>query len=289
MTALELGQGAIDGAQPEPDDLQLWSVTTIIGVLEKPALVYWSATETARAAVEDADIWQPMAAKSTDAAIDWLSKARFRTPQGARTATQLGEAVHDACEQYALTGQRPDVDDEVRPFLDQFDRWLDEFQPDYQATEITVYSPTYGYAGTADAFLTVDGFRALVDYKTTRKSFDAKGNPTSPYPEQVGLQLAAYRYAEMAAVWRPRRFEKFRRRLYLLSPEEQALAVPVPEVDGGLVLHITPSHCEAWPIRCDEEVHRAFLFTQEAARWCFQTSKTVMGQPLVPPARRGAA
>ncbi len=84
----------------------------------------------------------------------------------------------------------------------------------------------------------------------------------------------------MAAVWRPRRFEKFRRRYYLVSEAEKAMAVPVPEVDHGLVLHITPEHCVAWPMDCGRDIFDAFLYVVEAARWQFETSKTVMGLPL---------
>jgi hypothetical protein len=76
--------------------------------------------------------------------------------------------------------------------------------------------------------------------------------------------------------------EKFRRRYYLLSESERALAVPVPEVDGGLCIHITPEACEAYPIRCDEEAHRAFLYTLECFRWVNETARTAMGQPLEP-------
>lgn len=281
---LLVGPEPID-VKAEPSDLQLWSVTTIIGALDKPALIYWSAEQTALAAVNERAAWAQMANSRPDDAIEWLKNARFRRAPGARSATDLGTAVHAAVETYAVTGVRPEVDDEIRPFLDQFDGWLQRFSPSYQAVEVTVFSPTYGIAGTCDGFLIVDGTRFIIDYKTSAKSFDKKGKPTGPYPEQAGLQLAAYRYAEMAAVWRPRRFEKFRRRYYLLSAEEQALAVPVPTVDTGAVIHITPEHCEMYPIRCDEAVYESFLHTLECARWLFQDSKTAMGAPLVAPDR----
>jgi hypothetical protein len=61
------------------------------------------------------------------------------------------------------------------------------------------------------------------------------------------LQLAAYRHAEFAAVWRARRFEQYSRRYYLLNPEERAMALPMPKTDGGLVIHITPEHCDVYP------------------------------------------
>lgn len=299
----ELGQEEVATKKPEPDDLRLWSVTTIIGVLDKPALMYWAAEETARAALTNEATWRAMRdEQGDDEAIKWLRDARFRRPKDLLSAASMGSVVHRACEEYALSGVRPDLDrlatfvlgeapkmnaDAVRGeasqvvlFLDRFDDWCSQFQPSYQATEVAVFSPTYGYAGTVDAFLTIDGVRFIVDYKSSRTSVDNQGKPRKPYPEQVGLQLAAYRHSELAAVWRPRVHEYYRRRYYLLGPAEQAMAVSVPEVDGGLVLHITPEHCMAYPIRCDEEVHKAFLFAQECARWINETSKHVMGDPL---------
>lgn len=301
---LTLGQAEVEAKQPDDGDVELWSVTTILGALDKPALLYWAAEQTALAAIHSPRTWQAMleddepGCDHTDAAscnaVKWLRDARFRKPKGMRTATELGTLIHDACERYALTGIRPDdVDAEVVPFLDRFDEWLQKFSPSYQATEVAVYHPDLGYAGTADAFLTIgghgspslpgsDAVRYIADYKSTRKHLDSQGRPTTPYPEQVGLQLAAYRHAKYAAVWRPRRLERFRRRYYLLGPSERELAVPVPEVDTGLVIHLTPEACEAFPIVCDADVFEAYLAVQDCARWLFQTSRTVMSDPLVP-------
>lgn len=292
-TAQQLGQPPIEQAAPTDDDLQMWSVTTILGAVDKPALLYWAAEQAALAAVHSGATWRGMldddepSCDHTDAAtcavVKWLRDARFRKPKGFRSATELGTLVHDACERYALTGTRPEVDPEVAPFIEQFDRWLQKFTPSYQATEVTVYHPELGYAGTCDAFLTIDGVRLIADYKSSRKHLDSQGKPTTPYPEQVGLQLAAYRHAKYAAVWRARRMEKMRRRYYLLSPAEIALAQPVPEVDTGLVVHITPESCEAFPIVCDETVFDSYLAVQDVARWLWQSSRTVMSNPLERP------
>ena len=301
-TTAALGQEPIQVDKAEPDDLQLWSVTTIIGALDKPALLYWAAQQTADAAIDKQATWTAMLEdEGRDAAAKWLRDARFRSPRDRLSAADLGTVAHSVCESYALTGTKPDRDfitnevilkgshdldlerevDTVHDMLDQFDGWLQKFTPSYQATEMAVYSTQFGYAGQCDALLTIDGVRFITDYKTSRDTFDSRGKLKLPYPEQVALQLAAYRYAEHAAVWRPRRYEKFRRRYYLLSPEEQALAVPVPEVDTGLVIKLTPESCESYPIRCDQEVHNAFLYVLEAFRWVQETSKTVMRQPLI--------
>ena len=278
---IEVGPEPIDVDKASATDTRHYSVTTIIGALDKPALQYWAAEQTALAAVQVAgSLPARIEEEGEEAVVKWLRDARFRRPKGIRSSAELGTAVHAACESYALTGQRPEVDDEVSPFLDRFDEWLQQAQPVYEAVETTVYSATYGYAGTLDAIATIGGQRVLVDYKTSRKSSDSRGQPSSPYPE-VALQLAAYRHAELAAVWRPRRVEQFRRRYYLLDDAERSMAVPVPEVEGGIAIHITPEHCVAYPVRCDEQVFDAFLFTLEAFRWQSGLSKKVIGEPLV--------
>lgn len=271
----------LDGVTPADDDLRLWGVTTLLNVLDKPALIYWAANTTAEAAVAGLEVVTAMAKKDQRDAVKWLTEARFRKPAGStRTAAELGTAVHTACEDYALTGTRPEVDAEVLPYLDQFDAWAQRFQPIYHAAEATVFSPTWGYAGTLDAILELDGVLFLTDYKTSRKSYDGKGQPTKPYPEQVALQLAAYRYADFLAAWRPRRTTQFRRRYYLLSDAERAMALPIPEVDTGLCVHITPEHCVAYPVECGEAVHQSFLHVVEAAAWVMQGSTSVLGDPL---------
>lgn len=301
-TAPALGQPPEDGAEEQPGDRRLWSVTTIIGVLDKPGLLYWAAEQAAAAAVSIAGSLEQRVREDGEAeVIKWLRDARFRKPRGLLSATSLGTCAHEACEQYALTGNRPttaDIEAIVRReggprfsgvkaeaavvarMLDRFDGWLQRFQPSYQATEVVVYSPTYGYAGQADAFVTIDGVRLLVDYKSSREGFDSEGNAKSPYPE-AALQTAAYRHAELAAVWRPRRLEQFRRRYYLLSDAERDRSVPVPETDGGAVIHLTPDHCEIFPVRCDKTVHEAFLYVQEAARWQLELSRDVIGLPMI--------
>jgi hypothetical protein len=306
MTATDDVRLGLDAVDVDPgsaaaEDERLWSVTTILGVIDKPALKYWAAEQTANAAIDSLATWRAMLEDSgRPEAVKWLATAQWRRPKTLLSATNLGSVVHGVCESYALTGHRPtreevaaavhaqggdqvDVDAEtntVGRMLVQFDGWLQRFSPAYQATEVCVYEPTYGYAGQSDGFLTIDGFRAIIDYKSSREPLTSAGKPKTPYPEQVGLQLAAYRHASYAAVWRPRRYELFRRRYYLLGESERALAVPVPEVDGGLCIHITPAACEAYPIRCDAEVHRAFLYTLECFRWVEETSKTAMGSPL---------
>lgn len=299
MTALPR-QGEVRDAKAEPDDERLYSVTTIIGILDKPALIPWAVGVTAEKVVAKLDvIGRHVADDGPDEAIEYVKRLRWQTG-GRLSDADLGSVAHHLFNTYALTGARPDVEPEMHPLhavdqsllhpedlsalyrmLDQFERFLHGYQPDYLATEIVVFHPDYGYAGQADAFVTIDGMRLIVDYKTSKKTFDRRGKVRAPYPE-VGLQLAAYRYAAAAAIWRARRYESNRRRYYLLGPDERAAAVPVPEVDGGIAIRITPDHLGVYPVRCGERDHRAFLFALELARWSFNDAAGVVGNEMMP-------
>jgi hypothetical protein len=272
--------GEID-AKPQDEDLRFYSVTTLISALDKPALMYWAAEEAAKCAVSvRTSLTRRVKEEGEDAVVKWLRDARFRPQKGLLSATALGTAVHDACEQYALTGVRPQIDNpEIHPFLDRFDEWAQKWQPTYLAAEAAVYNKTYGYAGTLDAIAEIDGQKVLLDYKSSRRSIGSDDKPTGPYPESA-LQLSAYRYAELLATWRARRFEKFRRRYYLLNTDEQDLGVPMPKLDGAVVLHLTPEHANLHPVKADEAVFEKFLHCIEVFDWMNDLSKKVVGNPL---------
>jgi hypothetical protein len=266
--------------KPAPDDLRLWSVTTILKVLAKPAIEYWQREEVAKAFV---GIRKSLNARveedGEDAMITWGINAPFRRPKVGRTAADLGTAFHEVAEQIAITGVVPPVDDELRPLVEQYERWLQRAQPEFLAAEMPVYSPQFGVAGTCDGQMRIQGTDFIHDYKSSKKSFDKKGKPTHPWPESA-LQLAFYRNAEWSVPVPPRRWTQFSRRYYLFGDPERDNAVPVPEVDAGLVIHVTPEHCHAYIVRCDEEVYQYGLYILEASRFQNDFSKTVIGDIL---------
>ncbi len=291
-----------DVAEPGDQDRRFFSVTTILKALHNPALEYWAIKQAATAAIDSKATWSAMLEdQGKPETIKWLCGARYRRPKVTLGADQLGTCVHKLCEHYALTGEKPDrvfteglirahaaptidFDTEVNMaygMLDQFQNWVERFQPEYTAAEMAVFSERYGYAGSLDAILTIDGVRLITDYKTRREPLDTKGNPQRPYGE-TALQLSAYRHADLAAVVRARRFEKGFKRYYLLNGAEKDQAEPVPPVDGGLCILLTPESCEAFPLWCDEEIFQFFLYVMEIFRWEEDVSKRVVGDPLVP-------
>lgn len=281
----------VDAAQAE--DLQFYSVTSILGVLDKPALIHWAANEAAIFAVDRLDYLATIIEQDgRDEAIKKVADARFSAGKGRRTASALGSAAHEAIEYYTTItpGEwRPgDIDDiELAPMLRAFDVWCNEFQPEFIGSEIVVINEKYRYAGQADVLpMKIEGVTCIADFKTSRKSRDGRGNPTKPYPSQVALQLAAYRAATSALTGQPTRKIEGRGaspRIYLANPTEMGFGEKVPEVDTGLVIHITPEVCRGYPIVCDDQVFDYFLHTLEAYRWVHDVSPAMMSAPVVTP------
>lgn len=267
-------------SKPLENDQRLWSVTTILKVLASGALEYWQREEVAKYYVSIAgSLVQRIEEDGPDEVIKAGISAPFRKPKGERSSAQLGTDFHEIAEHVAVYGDYPPYDSELAPYVEQFDRWLQRAQPEFLAAEMPVYHLDLGYAGTSDGQAKIQGVRLAFDYKTSKKSYDRQNKPTHPWPES-GMQLSAYRYAQWAVPVPPRRWEQMKRRYYLFGEPERDNAVPVPEVDGGIVIHVTPEHCHAHVVRCDAEIFECFQYLIEAARWQNEVSKTVVRDVL---------
>src|SRR4051794_14692313 len=160
-----------------------WSVTTIVnGGLPKPVLVNWAKKFTAEFACDNYAARGEVLKAAREGAIDWLKNASFRDRD---KKAELGSWVHAACEAFQLGKPMPPWPVAIKPHMEHFAAFLDEYQPTIELAEASVYNRTEKYAGTLDAIALFGDRRLLFDVKT------GKG----VYPE-VGLQLAAYRYAE---------------------------------------------------------------------------------------------
>jgi hypothetical protein len=294
------GEERTAGRQDE--DLVCYSVTTVLKAMDKSdALTNWAVNETAARVVARLRLLQRRFDEEGEAsAVDYVKGLRWDTG-GNLSDSALGTLAHKLFDDYALTGARPKVTPDLHPdhaskhkvlsdedqfvlrrMLDQFDRFLQQFQPEYHCCEVVVYHPDYGYAGQLDAMFSIDRIPLIGDYKSSRKSWTAAGKEKQPYSENA-LQLAAYRHASHAAVWRARRYENNRRRYYLLSETERAAAVPVPPVEGGVVILVTPDRYAVHPARCGDREWEAFLYCLEMARWMFNEATSVIGDEMVPP------
>lgn len=255
---------------------RFWSVTTILkGGLPSPQLTAWGMREVAEYAVANhaqlASMLRTVRVHRTDqglyivsdpdavqAAIDWLKGAPYRTRD---RKADIGTAVHQAAEAHVLGKPWPKPAEDVAPYVEQFHRFIAEFEPTFELTEASVYNRKEAYAGTLDAIVSIPNRgRALIDYKTTGKGV---------YPEHA-LQLAMYRFAEFIGL-------------------PDGTEAPMPEVDGCAVLWLAPDTYELVPVTADETVFTFAKYIREGFRWMEEFSKSVVGQPLPVPTKEVAA
>jgi len=140
------------------------SVTNVIGkVLAKPALPYWAAKVVAEQAVAMRDSLPNLDAAE---AVDLLKGAPWRS---SGRAANRGTTIHAYLEARLLGLEPMVLDGEALKYRKAAEAWLDEWQPEVLATELTVFDKDY--AGTGDLWCKVDGVTRIVDFKTSKQIF----------------------------------------------------------------------------------------------------------------------
>jgi hypothetical protein len=175
----------------------------------------------------------------------------------------------------ALGVQPADVDKVTLPYVEQYGRFLEEFQPEFLMSEAPCYRPDIGYAGTVDGVAVIDGKRLVFDVKTTEHSPDS-GRSRPPFSE-TALQLVAYRRATEVGVLSEQRYAAGKR-YYLYDPSERH--EPFPETDGAVVICVSPFDYTVTPIDTSDRVWTHFRHCMENARWQSEVSRLVIGPPI---------
>lgn len=257
-----------------PGQPPLISVTSVIGVIHKPALTSWAAKLAGERAVQQENEWHSIATETTGVLLDkWSRKKKHagsspsdpemgeliakgdeaarkwisRAPKEYMEYRQiLGSAVHYACEtDFNMDDSKmrwfvEQVGDEtpIRKMYQQYREFISDNDVRIVAQEMTVASLTHGYAGTLDLIIEMNGKRYLADIKTGSGVYAS-----------TALQLAAYRYAEYQVT------------------DEGSLAEYRPEVEGAVVIHLKPMSYRVVEFRCDEPVFDVFLKAKELKEW----------------------
>lgn len=247
------------------------SVTTVLGNIAKFGITLWAAKLSATAAFDRLPLLNRAArtpacnlTKTGDACGNcrdcvtyWLADRHNRVRD---EAADLGVKLHDVAEQDALFGEGAHVDDDVKPFVDQYRRWRDHYQPTFHATEMTVISRKWGYAGTLDAILSIaampkqlahlNDLPACVDWKTS-KSVDLV----------KGWQVVAYANAD-----------------HVLLPDGTEL--PMPEIKAGLIVHIRPERVQMREVHLTDGNFQNFIHMLRVVEGLGAGLNTVLSRPV---------
>lgn len=85
-------------------------------------------------------------------------------------AADRGTKVHAATEALDRTG-RAEIEEEYLPYLQAYATFRKEHDAQWELIEHPDYHPAHRYAGTIDRYGTVDGFKTLLDIKTTYRVY----------------------------------------------------------------------------------------------------------------------
>lgn len=244
------------GAFMTPDHRYYWngkgpvpSVTTVLGIMDKPAVVQWKAKEAARAMFRAFIQAEPAPEPVTEEEmVNWAVREADKARDA---AASLGSSVHLLAD---LVGNAPQgdekaekgfqVSDDTIPYLDAYRGFLGRYSASSIVSSEHIVWSLNGYAGTYDLIMLIDGELWLIDIKTS-KGF---------YPE-YGLQLAGYRWADSI--------------ILPGNPE----AYPMPQIQRTGVLHLRPDQYSdtGWRLieypTTYEKDYIAFLACLELHKW----------------------
>lgn len=166
------------------------SVTTVMGMLDKPALNDWRITEHLKQAyLFDSSIlqWEDGQKMEQEEYIEHIKK---QTQEALDKAPKDGTDFHDVLERY-FSGNETDMSDREISISRNVEALLCDDQVAYEWITEKSFVHSMGFAGKVDLHWQ-DGFNGIVvDFKTKNTADKWKPGKMA-YPE-MAMQLAAYR------------------------------------------------------------------------------------------------
>ena len=187
-----------DGTQYVLDGQLFDRTTSIVNDVLPPYLVIW-AENTGQEAMFRLLRENPTAEWTLESARGAISGAGWDCESQKKEGGRRGAETHFAIEAWIKQGVPPTLDDfepEHRPYARTLCQFLIDYEPEFSHSEITVYHPELGYAGTIDAIGRATKRPTGVRHKDITGvdlAWDFKTNKEKKVYEQHYLQLASYR------------------------------------------------------------------------------------------------
>lgn len=227
---------------PGYEDKTFYSVTTVLNAISKPALMSWAAKAVAERAydlIKDGTIVK----MKKEPLLRLLKSAPTEITKAAQAR---GTAVHRACENFNYGDTIPDG--EVGTYVAAYADFLFNEGADILHKEMTVFNPEWGYAGTLDAIVTMNGKNYVMDIKTG-----------GVYPS-ASLQMAAYAHAT-----------------HFVDTDGLTHERSIP-IDGAFVLELKPNKYKIHYMDVGELQYSVFLATMVVSKWNTEDSRKVIGE-----------
>ena len=218
-------------------------VTSVTGVLDKPALTNWHRETVAGAAWDSLDILEAMRRDdpgNREAAIAYLTKRRDESAK----ARDRGTDIHALTETLDM-GHRIRIPKEHRAEVKSYLDWREARQPEWLMIERLVFNTKLKYGGTLDRVALIDGETWLLDLKTSKSVADKAGQVW----DEMRLQLLAYAACDITG--EPG------------NPEFGAM----PAIDRYGIVHVRPDSTALVEAIITPEDRKAFIACLGLYRW----------------------
>ncbi len=169
------------------NDKVIYGVTSIVNIINKPALTYWAANKGAEVFLENMKAGVALDEIQIKQMADMIKTAHTQTKN---KAADIGTMIHLWLEGFLKAGiakkplPKKPINPEMKNAVNSFLEWTKKNKVKFTETERKVYSQKYKYAGTCDAIATINGKPTIIDFKTSN----------AVYPESF-LQTVAYQAA----------------------------------------------------------------------------------------------
>lgn len=219
-------------------------VTTILGVVNKPALPKWAASAVAEYVADNREAVEHLYAAGRGPMVAALKETPW---QKRDDAADRGTTFHDFAERI-LRGEEVDVPESQVPLVENAIAFMEDYDIRPLALEAACGSREHQYAGTVDMFADSNIGRAVWDWKSGKRI----------YPEYA-FQLNAYAFAEFHG----------------LNGDEQ----PIPEgIEAAYGVHIRADGYDVVPLAFGRSVFEEFL----TIRKTFDINKRAQGDWKTP-------
>lgn len=146
------------------DGKRMTGVTTILGVIAKPALLGWAVGLCADYARSQIRANKAYSKDDLDSIFEEAKKAHTKKKE---QAADIGTLVHSACELFIKENKEPELDEQGMKMFENFRKWVSDNNVKFLESEKHLYSEELFLAGIVDAVVEIDGQKWIMDIKTS--------------------------------------------------------------------------------------------------------------------------
>ena len=147
------------------DGKPLYGVTSVLGVIAKPALIQWSANMACEYVNRH---WHEGVTKEELESM--LKEAKQAHKRKKEDSADIGTSVHKAIEEWIKEKKEPELDEQGMTMFNHFIKWQED--KNILESELRVYNEDWWVAGTIDLVFEYKGKTYIGDIKTYSGIYD---------------------------------------------------------------------------------------------------------------------